>query len=230
MAGKTQAGSGSRGVPKTLRNRIVGSGSIDVAEIRKNPSNWRKHPADQLRALEDVLDQVGWIQNVIVNRTTGNLVDGHARVEIAEKRKEKTLPAVFVEITPEEEDLVLASIDPISALAKVDDEKLAAILERIRPEGEGLRKMLDDLGSDLQEKTGTKEKPEVEFAEELLEEHNFVVLYFDNSVDWLNLQSILDLPTVQASHSKKGFEVRGTGRVVNGAEALEKFRKWGRDA
>src|SRR4051794_21966802 len=113
MARTNQGSSAIVGVPKTLRNRIVGSGSIDVAGVRKNAANWRKHPPDQIRALEDVPDQVGWIQNVIVNRTTGNLVDGHARVEIAEKRKEKTLPAVFVEISAEEEDLVVASLDPM---------------------------------------------------------------------------------------------------------------------
>src|SRR4051794_23580837 len=85
-----------------------------------------------------------------------------------------------------------------SALAKADDEKLAAILSRVSPKAEGLRKMLDDLGADLQGKSGSTEAPEVPFGEELLEEHNLVVLYFDNSVDLLNLLSILALPTVQA--------------------------------
>ena len=53
--------------------------------------------------------------------------------------------------------------------------------------------------------------------------------YFDNTVDWLNLLSILELPSVQAHHSKPGFRVQGIGRVVRGADAIEKLRKWGGD-
>ena len=38
MAKKVQAGSTGDEVPKTLRNRIVGSGSIEVAEVQRNPA------------------------------------------------------------------------------------------------------------------------------------------------------------------------------------------------
>jgi hypothetical protein len=33
--------------------------------------------------MRDVLDRVGWVQSVIVNRKTGRLVDGHLRVQLA---------------------------------------------------------------------------------------------------------------------------------------------------
>ena len=61
---------------------------------------------------------------------------------------------------------------------------------------------------------------EVEFAEELMEYHNYIVLYFDNDIDWLQAQSLFNLKTVKDSHLMGGQERRGTGRVLNGAKAL----------
>jgi len=33
---------------------------LDPADLGANPANWRTHPAKQLSALRDVIDQVGW--------------------------------------------------------------------------------------------------------------------------------------------------------------------------
>jgi hypothetical protein len=69
----------------------------------------------------------------------------------------------------------------------------------------------------------TEDKPEVEFSEELLECHNYVVLFFDNEVDWLQIQTLLGLKTVKDSSSKPGYIRTGTGRVVKGPDALNKI-------
>ena len=63
------------------RDRIVGQGEESPAALVANPKNWRTHPKVQQDALSGVLDQVGWVQQVLVNRLTGRLVDGHLRVE-----------------------------------------------------------------------------------------------------------------------------------------------------
>jgi hypothetical protein len=84
---------------QALRNRIVGEGMESPADLLANPQNWRRHPREQLAALEGMLEAVGWVQRVIVNRTTGRMVDGHARVELAIKRGEAAVPVLFVELT-----------------------------------------------------------------------------------------------------------------------------------
>ena len=60
-----------------------------------NPLNWREHPAAQVRALGSVLDKVGWVQDVVVNRTTGNMVDGHLRARLALERGEAAVLRVL---------------------------------------------------------------------------------------------------------------------------------------
>src|SRR5687767_6711495 len=72
--------------------RIVWSGMLNPAELVAHPKNWRVHPDHQKTALSGVLDEVGWVQNVIVNRTTGRVLDGHLRVALAISRGEREVP------------------------------------------------------------------------------------------------------------------------------------------
>ena len=101
----------------------------DPAELQAHPRNWRRHPQEQREAMEGVLDSVGWIQDVIVNRRTGRIVDGHLRVSLAIARGEKEIPVKYVDLSEAEEAQVLATFDPLGDLAEADDEALRRLLE-----------------------------------------------------------------------------------------------------
>ena len=119
-------------VDKRFKNRIVGYEDVSIEQIQFNPKNWRIHPKHQQEALRGVIGEVGIVQNVIINRSTGNLLDGHLRVIIADRNGEQTIPATIVDITQEEEDVILATLDPLSALAATDQDKLDALLQDIK--------------------------------------------------------------------------------------------------
>ena len=144
---------------KKYENRIIGSGIMNPADIKKHPQNWRKHPASQAAALDEVLGTVGWIQEVIINKTTGNLIDGHLRVETALKNKETEIPVKYVELTEDEERIALATFDPISALAEKDDKILKELLAQIESEDVDMERFFDE---DV--------LPKVEHTEEELED------------------------------------------------------------
>ena len=131
--------------PGAWRNRITGSGSEDPTQLLANPGNWRIHPADQRRALRGSLDTVGWVQQIIVNTVTGHVIDGHARIEEALSRGEPSVPVLYVELSPEEEALVLATLDPITAMAQRDTAKLDELLSGVTVDDEGLRRLLREL-------------------------------------------------------------------------------------
>ena len=126
-------------------SRIVGHGEAAPADLVGNPRNWRTHPKAQRDALAGVLDQVGWVQDVIVNRRTGYLVDGHARVAVAAQRGEASVPVVYVDLSEDEELLILATLDPLAAMAEADTEVLADLLAAIRSDDAALTSMLDAL-------------------------------------------------------------------------------------
>jgi len=127
------------------RNRITGTGEEAPDQLLANPANWRIHPKAQQDALAGALDQVGWVQQVLVNRRSGFVVDGHARVALALTRGEATVPVLYVDLEPEEEALVLATLDPIGAMAGRDEEKLRALLADITVDDAGLLALLGDL-------------------------------------------------------------------------------------
>lgn len=109
------------------RNRIVGSGEERPDQLLANPHNWRLHPDIQQDELSKVLQRVGWVQNVIVNQRTGHVVDGHLRIQLAMWHDEETVPVTYVDLSPSEEKLVLAVLDPLAALATRDEEKLSTL-------------------------------------------------------------------------------------------------------
>ena len=131
--------------PAAWRSRIVGHGAEPPADLVPNERNWRTHPREQQRALSGALDEVGWVQQVLVNRTTGRLVDGHLRVKLALARGEATVPVTYVELSEAEERLVLATLDPLAALADADKARLAALLEELAPADGALAAMLAEL-------------------------------------------------------------------------------------
>jgi hypothetical protein len=142
------------------RNRIVGSGEEAPDQLVANPANWRTHPGPQRDALRGSLATVGWVQQILVNRRTGHVVDGHARVEEALSRHEPTVPVLYVDLDPDEEALVLATLDPISAMATRDDARLAELLAGITVDDEGLRRLLGDLAGVRTGRTDPDDVPE----------------------------------------------------------------------
>jgi hypothetical protein len=131
------------------RSRIVRRADVDPAELVANEMNWRRHPRAQRQALSGVLDEVGWVQDVIVNVRTGRVVDGHLRVELAQKRGEPTVPVLFVELDEREEALVLATFDPLGVAASIDEVALSRLLETVAAESAAVRELLANLAAPL---------------------------------------------------------------------------------
>jgi ParB-like chromosome segregation protein Spo0J len=134
--------------PAAWRNRIVGHADVAPSELVPNPRNWRTHPAEQQRALAGALGEVGWVAEILVNRTTGNVVDGHLRIELALARHETAVPVTYIDLSEDEERLILASLDPLAAMATAEQDALAALLAGLEPADEALRALLAELAEE----------------------------------------------------------------------------------
>jgi len=106
---------------KKFRIRITGFETKPASDFKFNPLNYRRHGDAQRDALRTMLGDVGWVQGVIENKRTGNLIDGHARIEEALRDDpEQKVPYLVVDLSPAEEKAVLATLDPIGAMAEAD--------------------------------------------------------------------------------------------------------------
>jgi len=76
-------------ISKIWQNRIIRSGEVAPEKLLASPFNWRAHEKAQTEAMVGVLDEVGWVQQILVNQRAGHIVDGHLRVQEAIRSQEK---------------------------------------------------------------------------------------------------------------------------------------------
>lgn len=129
------------------RNRIVSHGAEPPGALTPHPLAWRQHGEAQRAATEASLDQVGWVREVLKNVTSGYLLDGFLRRELGLRRGEREIPVTYVELTEDEERLLLAILDPIAAMAERDEAIFAELVASLENADEGLRTLLDELVS-----------------------------------------------------------------------------------
>jgi hypothetical protein len=117
--------------PKRWRNRLVEFTEIDPEQLLANPNNWRIHPNHQREALASVIDEVGFVDPVIVQAGTDLVIDGHLRTALAISEGQPTIPIQYVDLDDEEANYVLMSLDPIGSLAVTDKEKLEELRDLV---------------------------------------------------------------------------------------------------
>ena len=139
----------AQSTPGQWASRIVGHDRVDPSTLVANPLNFRIHPNAQREALAAALTEVGFVRSVTVNRTTGNLVDGHERVWQALKTEQAEIDVEYVELTQEEEHKVLATLDHIGGMAVIDDQLLGLLLSDVEAQDADFQKMLDGMAEDL---------------------------------------------------------------------------------
>ena len=139
------------------QNRIISYGEEPAGSFLANSANWRVHGKNQKDALTGALNDVGWVQDVMVNMRSGDewpedergvqtLIDGHLRVSLALSRDEnEPVPVKYVDLTPLEEAEVLATFDPIGAMAEADRVQLESLLQDVQSGEPGVQAMLAEL-------------------------------------------------------------------------------------
>lgn len=127
------------------QNRIIGYDNVAPDQLLANPANFRVHPKKQQDALTGSLSELGWLQDIVVNRVTGHVLDGHLRVSLALRNGEPTVPVKYVALSESDEKLALAVFDPITYMAETDAAQLDALLQEINTGDAALQALLAEL-------------------------------------------------------------------------------------
>ncbi len=115
-----------------MRDRVKEFLRLPTNLIDPNEKNWRTHPREQVNAFKEVLDEIGFADVVIVREQEDGrytLLDGHLRVGIL---PDETVPAIVVDLNDEEADILLMTMDPLSAMAKENTEQLDTLRDSMR--------------------------------------------------------------------------------------------------
>ena len=160
------------------------------------------------------------------------VVAGYTRLKACEKIGISEVPCIVADDLTEDQIKAFRIADnKVSEYAQWDNDKLNMELMDIDIDMSefGIFDMEDGEKLDIEDK---EEKPEIEFTEVLGEEHNYIVLYFDNDIDWLQAESLFDiklkknLSTRADGKISENMQRVSMGRVLNGADAMERLRKY----
>lgn len=148
---------------------------------------------------------------------------GNTRLKASKKLKLEEVPCIIVNDLTEQQMTELALLDnKTNEIADWDNEMLQDILKEV-----DLSEFNLDWGS--YEPPKEKIEPEIEFTEILGEEHNYIVLYFDNDVDWLQAETLFDISEKKLPSTRKDGKItksmqrKSIGRVLNGRKAIDKI-------
>ena len=207
---------------------------IDINEIKPYENNPR-YNEHAVEFVANSLKKFGFQQPIVIDKNNV-VVAGHTRLKAAQKLGYTKVPCKYAdELSPEEVKAYRLADNKTNEIAVWDKEAEKLELSE-----------LDDLGFDMaefgfwEEEDSADSKTEkvkldvstakVPFTEVLREEHNYIVLYFDNEVDWLQLQSLIDVSGKMNLSTRKDGVINekmkriSVGRVFKGKEVLEKLR------
>ena len=189
----------------------------DLVPFKRNP---KKHEIQDIELIMKSIERNGWGDPLLVCPETKEILSGNGRYLAAKKLGLEEVPVVYAPegLTEKQKaDLVIASNKLVEASGYNDNLQILMDMFELNPADFGLEEVTKEIEKEMEE------EPEVPFTEELREEHNYIVLYFDNDVDWLQAETLFGkyLTTKQALNSKEGFRKMGVGRVVRGADVLK---------
>ena len=131
----------------TIRDRVVRLDRIRAGDLRANPKNWRRHPQAQQDAMAGVLREVGFADALLAYETPDGLtlVDGHLRAGLD---PDMVVPVLVLDLDEAEADKMLATYDPIAAMADTDSAALADLLHGLEVGDRAVAAMLEALTVD----------------------------------------------------------------------------------
>ena len=132
--------------PTDYRNRIKALEYVDAADLTAHPGNWREHPQAQAEAMRGVLAEVGIAGALLAYRSERQggalvVIDGHLRKDAAPQR----WPVLVLDVDDAEADYILATHDPLAAMATADAGALDALLSSVQSGEAAVQAMLAEL-------------------------------------------------------------------------------------
>ena len=125
-----------------VRERIVDIRPVRAGDLIPNPRNWRQHPAVQRNAMAAILAEVGNIDVLKAVETDDGLmlIDGHLRAELMPDDK---VQVAVLDLTEAERVKVLATFDPLAAMAQTDLDGYLSLAAEVETDNEAIKALLE---------------------------------------------------------------------------------------
>jgi DNA modification methylase len=125
-----------------IRDRIKELRRVRARDLIPHEKNWRVHTKAQTAALRGLLSEIGYADALLARELPDGrlqLVDGHLR---AETTPSAMVPVLILDVSEEEAEKILLTLDPLAAMAESDSERLQALLNNVRTDNPAVEELL----------------------------------------------------------------------------------------
>ena len=200
---------------------------LPIEELKAYKNNAKLHPSQQIEQIKTSILEFGMNDPIAIWK--GNeIIEGHGRLMACMELGFDTVPVIRLDNLSDEQRKAYALVHNKLTMNSGFDIDLLNIelgdIEDIDMEQFGFS-LDDEIAKPVEE------EKEIEFTEVLGEEHNYIVLYFDNEIDWLQMQSLIDIEGKMSLSTRRDGKIGenmkrvSVGRVFRGADVLERLRK-----
>lgn len=201
----------------------------NIKELKPYKKNAKKHPKEQIERIANSIKEFGFFEHRAVAIDKDDyVVEGHGRILAAKKAGLKQVPTICLDDMTEEQIKAWRLIENKTAESSYDETLINKEIEELLQSDIDMKAF--GFSVDILEDETIEVEPDVPFTEILNEENNYIVLKFNNKIDWLNAMGIFGIEKAKAyptrkEGNKKSFGMRaGVGRVLDGQKALERVQ------
>ena len=218
---------------KSLKTAAISANTGQLDWLPKNPRQWTREDVD--RTVRSIAEDTDFLEDrpllVVPHGKRWVVFAGNLRHAAAKEMGLAEVPCVVYQPETEDDQLTIKrrAMKDNGSFGSWDYDELANSWDDLPLDDWGIK--VPNVEKEIEKAKKDEEVlAQIPFTEVLNEEHNYVVLFFDNEVDWLQAQTIFDIKPVRALNTSRSEErseafkkTLGVGRVINGAKALEKL-------
>jgi hypothetical protein len=117
--------------------------TLDLGKIVRKPlGELRQHPENanngDLRAIRESVERNGYYQPIIVQKSTGYIVSGNHRYQVAVELDAVWIPAIILDLTDEEAKRIMVADNRTARLGQDDPAQMLNLLEQLAETDMGL--------------------------------------------------------------------------------------------
>lgn len=198
----------------------------NIKELKPYKKNAKKHPKEQVERIANSIKEFGFFEHrAVAIDSEDNVIEGHGRILAAKKVGLTQVPTICLDDMTEEQIKAWRLIENKTAESSYDEAMISKEIEELLQSDIDMEAF--GFSVDILEDETIEVEPDVPFTEILNEENNYIVLKFNNKIDWLNAMGLFGIEKAKAyptrkEGNKKSFGMRaGVGRVLDGQKALE---------
>ena len=201
--------------------------TMRLSDLNPYKNNAKEHPREQIEQIKESITKFGNNDPISVWSDENIIVEGHGRYKALRELGYDEVPCIRLDhLTDEERKAYTLVHNKLTMNSDFDEDILSLEMDELKEFFDMTVFGFED--TEFEEVEEEEIEPDVEFTKSLEEKHNYIVLYFDNEIDWLQAQSVFDIKRVKEFSTRKDGAMPktpryGVGRVLHGGTALARL-------